>query len=130
MMGISHQNNVNRYAVTENDLLSTFLDNILNEVPRTATVGVIVTKESLKQHIEQKIKGFAEKLENRVQVLTVHNCKNVVEKDVIIIGFAERTEIAFISSLNRMNIAMTRAKNAVYIVGRNTFYFDDVSITL
>lgn len=78
-------------------------------------IGIIVHRNHLK-FFEGAFKDI-----NIIEVQTNDKLEGV-ENDVTIIPIINNKCITFLTSLNRLNSAMTRAKSAVYIIGHSKVF--------
>lgn len=112
------------YAQNDILILSTFCERLVSQI-KNATIGIIVRAFKVEYEMSQL---FSDNRGLNVKVYTIDKLRDIeVEKDVIIIACAQRADIQYFSRLNRFNKAFTRARHSVFIVGRSTYFIDDVS---
>jgi len=101
----------------EGDLVLTILDTILQEYT-TESIGIISPYKLQVQYIREQLK---EKQINTstIQVQTVDGFQGQ-EKDIVIISLVrsnDKQEIGFLKDLRRMNVAITRARKKLIVIG-------------
>jgi ATP-dependent RNA/DNA helicase IGHMBP2 len=101
----------------EGNLVLTILDSILQECPKES-IGIISPYKLQVQYIREQLK---EKQINTstIQVQTVDGFQGQ-EKDIIIISLVRsngKQEIGFLKDLRRMNVAITRARKKLIVIG-------------
>ena len=101
----------------EANLVLTILESILLEYP-TESIGIISPYKLQVQYIRDQLK---EKHINTstIQVQTVDGFQGQ-EKDIIIISLVrsnDKQEIGFLKDLRRMNVAITRARKKLIVIG-------------
>ncbi|CAF3275852.1 unnamed protein product [Rotaria sp. Silwood2] len=95
----------------ERQLGDSHLNDFLKEVKRRITV---ITPYRAQQHFLQSI------LPPDVEVLTIDGAQGQ-EKDFVIVSYVRSgNQIGFLRDMRRLNVALTRAKCALYIIGNLT----------
>jgi superfamily I DNA and/or RNA helicase len=121
--------NYPRYAQSDDFLLGKFCENLISQTGERTSVGIIVRRAETQKELQNQFIKEAT-LERRLQIVCIDKLQEVeVETDIVIIACADRPDITYISGLNRINKAMTRAKHGVFIVGRSTLFAHNVSLS-
>jgi ATP-dependent RNA/DNA helicase IGHMBP2 len=101
----------------EGNLVLSILDSILQVYP-TESIGIISPYKLQVQYIREQLKE--KKINsNTIQVQTVDGFQGQ-EKDIIIISLVQsndKQEIGFLKDLRRMNVAITRARKKLIVIG-------------
>lgn len=79
---------------------------------------------SQKQCLIEKFKYIMKEAASEVEIMTVDSCQGR-EMDVIIFscvrGERKPSSLGFVSDIKRLNVAITRAKHALWILGQFNF---------
>ncbi|XP_070534707.1 probable helicase senataxin isoform X2 [Ptychodera flava] len=95
---------------------------VISEIPRfTVNIGVITPYRAQKYHLEKQLRSEMCRGLPRIEVNTVDGFQGR-EKDVIILSCVRAspfgsTGIGFVANEKRLNVALTRAKYSLFIVG-------------
>lgn len=90
------------------DSITIFCLKLCELLPKSLSIGIINGFVSRKHNLQSKLRN-----DHRIEFLTVEN-NHGVEKDVIIVTLRDH-ESNFMHCFNRLNVAMTRARKALYI---------------
>lgn len=113
----------------EAQLLHKIWRNLQNEIPNIGqcSVGVISPYRAQVEHLRQV---FAEDLlsNKKLTVNTIDGFQGQ-ERDIILISLVrsnDRQEIGFLADYRRMNVALTRARHKLIVLGDSATFADDV----
>lgn len=116
MLNISFSQNMTQdtspYNIQEVRFIAAMQEILIGMVPDDFSIGIITP------YLRQKDEflKFLGENNKRCQVYTIDQAQGL-EKDVIIISIARTYGIGFLSNPQRLNVALTRAKRALYICG-------------
>ena len=82
------------------------------------TIGIIVRTTNQRDAIKNELLCINN---TGIEVFSVDNIQGI-QKDITILGIVERPDVIYLSCLNRLNSAMTRARRAFYIAGRSSIF--------
>lgn len=80
-------------------------------------IGLIIRTTVQRDTIKRELSR--NKYDDHIEVFSIDNLQGI-EKDIIILAIIESSDIIYLSCLNRLNNAMTRARSAFYIAGRSS----------
>lgn len=101
-------------------LAETFTPKIqINKTNHDPKIGIIIRKSEQKRIFREVIKK-----RHHHQNVNIYHIDQLIglEKDIIIVGLINESDILYLSQLNRLNMALTRAKYAVFIVGFSSLF--------
>ncbi|KAF2886144.1 hypothetical protein ILUMI_20029 [Ignelater luminosus] len=87
----------------------------------TFSVGIITPYNDQKERIKAELKERRFKCKADITVNTVDSFQGQ-EKDIIILSFVRESSNQFVSDEQRLNVALTRAMHALYIIGSKNLY--------
>eukprot|EP00347_Sterkiella_histriomuscorum_P015353 403357339 len=93
-------------------------ENQQNDAP-DFSIGVIVTYKSQEELINQMIIDSKNEALKAIQVSTVDAFQGA-ERDIIIVGCVRTRSLGFIEDCRRLNVAITRARRHLIVVGKET----------
>lgn len=113
--------NVEYQNESEIECVVKLLSSIENLLGRKCTVGIITPYSLQKDALKLKLntEKFDKKME--ISINTVDSFQGQ-EKDVIIISYVRYDTNSFVADEKRMNVALTRAKYVLYVVGTNSLF--------
>lgn len=98
-----------------NNSEATFVTNLANllsrSLPEEISIGIITAYIRQSKEIEEKLIK-----KDRVQVYTIDSAQGL-ERDVIIFSVTRSNDLGFLKNAQRLNVALTRAKRAMFICG-------------
>ncbi|TAH23781.1 MAG: DUF2075 domain-containing protein, partial [Cytophagales bacterium] len=103
----------------EANLIFSHLKNLNEELKNPASVGIISPYKAQVTLIQDKIAKEHKHIFNKTSINTIDGFQGQ-EKDIIYISLVrsnDKNEIGFLSDTRRMNVAMTRAKKKLVIIG-------------
>lgn len=84
------------------------------------TIGIIMRttcqRDFIKKELYSRNNFFGD-----IEVFSIDHIQGL-QKDIIILGIVERPDVIYLSCLNRLNSAMTRARSAFYIAGCSSIF--------
>ena len=83
------------------------------------SIGVILTYRSQVELIQQLILESPNRAMHDIQVSTVDAFQGA-EKDIIVLGCVRTRNLGFIEDCRRLNVAITRARRHLIVVGKET----------
>ncbi|XP_044733813.1 helicase sen1-like isoform X2 [Chrysoperla carnea] len=98
----------------EAEFILNMLKTILNEVNNKVTIGIITPYQNQRTRIMKILENIERKED--IVVNTVDGFQGQ-EKDIIILSCVRTEGFGFLADDQRLNVALTRAKHAFYIVG-------------
>lgn len=87
--------------------------------PADYSIGVILTYRSQVELLNQMIDEIDNQAFKQIQVSTVDAFQGA-ERDIIILGCVRTKSLGFIEDARRLNVAITRAKRHLIVVGKES----------
>ncbi|XP_060519911.1 uncharacterized protein LOC132698076 isoform X2 [Cylas formicarius] len=100
-------------------LLSTLLNRLNKD--KQFSIGVISPYNAQKDIINRNLYDLSINANIKLTVNTVDSFQGM-ENDIIIISCVRNSTNSFVQNLNRLNVALTRARHALYVIGNYTLF--------
>lgn len=84
------------------------------------TIGIIMRTTCQRDFIKKELYS-RNNFFGGIEVFSIDHIQGL-QKDIIILGIVERPDVIYLSCLNRLNSAMTRARSAFYIAGCSSIF--------
>ena len=99
------------YNLAEVDFVKFFVEVLVRWIPKQLSIGIITPYVRQNNEISQRIQDS-----ERVSVYTIDSAQGL-EKDVVLLALTRSDGVGFLNNPKRLNVALTRARRALYIIG-------------
>lgn len=113
--------------------LNSLIESVCSILPKimdsTPSIGIVVSPV-YSPYQKKALKKIYNSWDIRFKNVRIYDIDRIqgLQKDIIIIILCDRPGIAFMSCLNRLNMAMTRARHAVLVAGFSSLFQNHVSL--
>jgi superfamily I DNA and/or RNA helicase len=115
MLNVSSQQaltqDTSAYNLPEVMFVNFFIETLLKSIPKELTIGIITPYVRQNNEISKRLTES-----NRVTVYTIDSAQGL-EKDVVILALTRTEGMGFLNNPKRLNVALTRARRALYVCG-------------
>lgn len=99
------------YNLPEVNFVKLFVETLLKNIPADLTIGIITPYIRQNNEITARITDS-----ERLSIFTIDSAQGL-EKDVVILALTRTEGLGFLNNPKRLNVALTRARRALYVCG-------------